>query len=331
MLPAVSTMTEPSNISECIKQIIEREAQALIELANRDRSRDEAAVRLILASKGRVIFTGMGKAGLIARKASATFCSTGTPATFLHPAEANHGDLGLVGSDDLLVVLSSSGETEEILTVLPYVRRVGVPILSLTGNVESSVGLQSDVALDVSVSEEADPDSPAPTCSTTCMLAMCDALAIAVMRSRGFTVEQFAIFHPGGFLGRKLLLKVEDLMQHGADLPAVPPDQPLRETVVSMSQKGLGCGFVLDEDKNLLGILTDGDLRRILESHDNPLEYRVSEVMVHSPKTIDKDSLAAEALRIMEENSISVLPVLDEERRCVGAIHIHALIRAGLA
>ena len=330
VIPAQVPMNE-TEILASVREIIDREAQALTALSARVDDSVLRAVDRLLACQGRLIVTGMGKAGLIGRKAAATFCSTGMPASFLHPAEANHGDLGLVHSQDLLLALSNSGETDEVVSLLPYMRRFAIPVICLTGNMQSTLAQQSDVALDISVASEADPTSPAPTSSTTAMLAMCDGLALTVMRCRGFGEEQFAIFHPGGHLGRKLLLRVGDVMRIVPALPLVNEKQTLRDVIVTMSRKGMGCAFVVDMSDKLLGVITDGDLRRIFETHGNPLDAAVGQWMVRRPKTVAPDQLAASALKIMEDHKITVLPVVDDAQTCLGGIHLHDLIRQGLA
>lgn len=314
-----------------IREIIERESEALTTLSRRLDESVAQAIQRLLNCTGRVIVSGMGKAGLIGRKAAATFCSTGTPASFLHPAEAIHGDLGLVHAQDLLLALSNSGETNEVLALLPYMRRFAIPVISLTGNPRSTLAQQSDIVIDVSVIGEADPKSPAPTSSTTCMLAMCDGLALTLMRCRGFEEEQFAIFHPGGYLGRKLLLRVGDVMRIEPALPLVRRNDSLRDTIVTMSRQGLGCAFVVNEKSVLEGIITDGDLRRIFETHRNPLGESIATMMVCRPQTIGPEQLAASALKIMEDLKITVLPVVDDTGECLGGVHLHDLVRQGLA
>jgi arabinose-5-phosphate isomerase len=314
-----------------IRRVIRLECQALQTLGEKVSETASAAVFAIYACRGRVLVTGMGKTGLIGRKIAATLASTGTPAFFLHPAEAYHGDLGVVTPDDVLLALSNSGETEEVVRLLPHFRRFGVPIVCLTGSRESTLARFSDITIDVGVDCEADPLGVAPTASTTAMLAMGDALAVAVLVKRGFTQEQFSLFHPGGSLGRKLLLLVKDLMHVGEALPLVPVGSSLRDTIYQMTLKRLGAAFVVSKDGRLAGFLSDGDLRRLLEREGNPLCLPVEHIMTNRPKTIAPDALAADALRLMESHAITVLPVVDGAHHPVGALHLHDLVQAGLA
>lgn len=314
-----------------IKRVLEWEAACLQSAAARDHTAAGMVVEQAFACRGRVILTGMGKMGWVGRKAAATFCSTGTPSLFLHPSEAIHGDLGIVSADDLVIALSNSGETAELLALLPFLKRQGLPLVALTGKPRSTLAQQADFVIDVSVSAEADQISDAPTASTTVTMAICDALAVAVMKRRGFTREQFAIFHPGGFLGRKMLLTAADLMHRGDRIPRIYRDMALREAILVMSQKALGCGFVVDSQNQLLGILTDGDLRRVFSAHLNPLADPVANFFKPNPHAVSADCLAAEVLRLMEQHSIAVVPIVDGEKQLQGVIHLHDLLRAGLA
>jgi arabinose-5-phosphate isomerase len=314
-----------------IRRVLAAERRALEELEARANEQSVRGVELLLHCRGRIIVTGMGKAGLIARKIAATLASTGSPAVFLHPAEACHGDLGIVTADDVLCCLSNSGETEEVNNLLPAVKRFGVQILALTGNLQSTLARCSDVAIDVAVTEEADRLGIAPTASTTAMLAMGDALAMALMRQRGFTREQFAQFHPGGSLGRQLLLRVSDLMHVDNELPRVGPEVRVREAICEMSRKGLGTTLVIDAAGRLAGIFTDGDVRRLLEREAAPLDGPISTAMVRTPKSIGPQALAVEALRLMQQHKIAVLPVIDDQQIARGIIHLQDLIRARLA
>lgn len=338
---------------EAMRRAIEIERDALSGVMDRLGPEADKAVELIYASKGQLIVTGMGKSGLIGRKVAATLASTGTPAFFLHPAEAIHGDLGIVSSRDVVLAISNSGETEEIVALLPHLKRFGVHIISLTGKPGSTLGQHSDVVIDVGVEREADPLNIAPTASTTVQLAMGDALAAALVERRGFCHDQYAIFHPGGSLGRKLLWLVRDLMHKDDDVPLARDDASLREVVLTMTSKRIGATFIVDADQRLRGILTDGDLRRIMQVDANPMDLPIMNVMARlddfrrerfrqngesmkdykpaEPKTVRADMLAAEALRIMEDLKITVLAVVDEEKRPVGALHLHDLIKAGLA
>ncbi|MGH7377553.1 MAG: KpsF/GutQ family sugar-phosphate isomerase, partial [Candidatus Methylomirabilales bacterium] len=282
------------------------------------------------ACRGRVVLTGMGKSGYIAQKIAATFSSTGTPALFLHPAEGVHGDLGMIVRGDVVVAISKSGETEELVSILPHIRRFGVPLVSLVGNPQSTLARESDVALDVSVKEEACPLNPAPTASTTAALAMGDALAVALLEQRGFREEDFALLHPGGSLGRRLLLRVRDLMHTGKALPLVREEATMREAILEISGKRLGMTAVVDAAGLLTGIVTDGDLRRALQKLPDLLTRRVADCMTHNPKTISRDELAARAVQVMEHYSITSLLVVGEEGRPEGVLHLHDLLKAGV-
>ncbi len=312
-------------------EVLRWESQCLESTAARVDTSIAAIVELLKTCKGRVVLTGMGKMGHIANKAAATFSSTGTPAFYLHPSEALHGDLGMVTKDDVVIALSNSGETAEILELLPHILRQGIPIVAITGRREGTLARRSAYVIDVSVAREADEIASAPTASTTVSLAICDALAVALMRARGFTKDQFAIFHPSGHLGKKMLTTVHDVMQTGDRVPKAQPDTSIREAILEMSRCGLGCVIAVDQDDRLLGILTDGDLRRLLARNLNPLGDRLSDHMVRSPKSIKADLLAAEALRTMEKHAITVLPVLNDQEQVVGGIHLHTLVQIGLA
>ena len=314
-----------------IREALICEADSIRAAADRLNGNIHEAVELLLACTGRVVFTGMGKMGWIARKAASTFSSTGTPSLYLHPSEAAHGDLGIVTDQDVLMVLSNSGETEEVLQLLPYIRRLNVPVIALTGNESSTLAKHSQVMIDTAVEVEADPNAVAPTCSTTVALAMTDALAVALIHERGFTKEQFAIFHPGGHLGRKLLLTVNELMHIGDQVPRVGQNALLRDAIFAISKKGLGAALICDDAEQLLGIITDGDLRRAMQANENPLQNLVKEFMTFSPATIGEEALAAEALKQMEDREITVLPVVDATNRVIGILHLHDLVRAGLA
>lgn len=318
-----------------IVNVLQRESQAIAKAATLVGASAEAAVDLLLQCDGRVIVAGMGKMGCIARKAAATFCSTGTPAVFLHPAEAAHGDLGILGPSDVLVVLSNSGETREVLELLPYAARMNVKAIGITAGPNSSLAKQCDAVIETGVSKEADVIAVAPTNSTTVTLAICDALAVALMDQRGFTREQFAIFHPGGYLGRKLLVKVSDVMRSADQLPVVNIKSTLAQAIQAISNKHLGAVFAVDDDETLFGVLTDGDLRRIIESSAadmaNIINSEIESMVSRDPKTTAVNRLAAEALRTMETNGITILPVVNEANRLQGVVHLHDLIRAGLA
>lgn len=291
------------------------------------------AVHMIMESKGRTIVTGMGKSGHIARKVSATLSSTGTPSIFLHPAEAIHGDLGMVTGDDVVLAFSNSGETVEILNILPSLKRIGAKIIAVVGNHNSTLAKNSDIILDASVEKEACPLGLAPTTSTTVALALGDALAIVLLSCHHFTKKQFAIYHPGGALGRKLLMTVENVMHKGNDNPVIAEDSIVQDALFMMTEKGLGAVSVVDEEGYLVGLVTDGDVRRGLETGSNFLQWPVDAMMTKNPRQITSDKLAAEALHVMEKNQprpITVLPVVDKDGKAVGMVHLTDLLRQGV-
>ncbi len=312
------------------RDVLAVESRAVDEMRKRLNDDFVAAVELCLSIPGRVVVSGMGKSGHISNKIAATLASTGTPAFFMHPAEASHGDLGMITSQDLLLAVSYSGETAEVVTILPVVKRMGAKLLSITGNPKSTMALAADVHLDVSVSEEACPLNLAPTASTTATLAMGDALAVALLKSRGFTAEDFARSHPSGSLGKRLLLRVSDVMRSGDRVPAVTAGVSLRDGLMEMTDKGLGMTAIVNADRLLEGIFTDGDLRRALDTGADIHKTKISDVMHKNCKTTSADILAAEALRILEENRITSLLVTDEDGHLVGALNIHDLFREGL-
>ena len=306
------------------------EARALAALAPRLSAQFVAACRICLACQGRVVVTGMGKSGHVAGKIAATLASTGTPAFFLHPAEAGHGDLGMITRTDAVLALSNSGETPELVMLLPHLKRLGVPLVVLTGKRDSTLARAASVSLDVSVDEEACPFNLAPTASTTATLAMGDALAVAVLEARGFTRQDFARSHPGGALGRRLLLHVEDVMRTGDAVPRVAPDAPLSAGLLEMSRKGLGMTVVVDGANRVLGVFTDGDLRRALDQQIDVHATVMKEVMTPHPKSIGPQELAAEAVHLMEVHRITALPVADGGGQLLGALNVHDLLRAGV-
>lgn len=322
-------MTHFDFVSSAIRTVkLEAEAVALLE--QRIGPDFTTACKLMLDCKGRVIVTGMGKSGHVGRKIAATLASTGTPAFFIHPGEASHGDLGMLTRSDVVVAISSSGSTSEVVTLIPLIKRLDVPLISMTGNAHSPLGQAADAWLDISVTQEACPLDLAPTTSTTVTLVMGDALAIALLEARGFTAEDFAFSHPGGALGRKLLLKVADIMHGGSSLPRVREDTPLRHALLEMTQKGFGMTTVVNDNNALLGVFTDGDLRRALDHAIDINQADVSQVMTRNCKAIDKDMLAAEALNVMETNKITALVVEDEQHRPIGVVHMHDILRAGI-
>jgi arabinose-5-phosphate isomerase len=312
------------------RRVLATEAEAVAALEHRLDEPFAEACRLLLRCEGRVVVTGMGKSGHIGSKIAATLASTGTPSFFLHPAEAIHGDIGMITAKDVVLALSNSGETDELLTILPVIKRLDVPMVALTGNAGSTLARYATVTLDVSVPAEACPLNLAPTASTTATLAMGDALAVAVLEARGFTEEDFARSHPGGSLGRRLLLHVDEVMRAGDDLPAVGPDTPLSAGLLEMSRKGLGMTTVLDDARRVLGVFTDGDLRRALDKQLDVHATRMRDVMTVNPKTARPRMLAAEAVHLMGMHRITALPVVDEHGRLVGALNVHDLLRAGV-
>jgi len=312
------------------RKVLATEAEAVAALEHRLGAEFAHACAILLGCAGRVVVLGMGKSGHVGSKIAATLASTGTPSFFVHPAEASHGDIGMITERDVVLALSNSGETGELLAILPVIKRLGVPLVALTGNPASTLARNADVTLDVSVPAEACPLNLAPTASTTAALAMGDALAVALLEARGFTEEDFARSHPGGSLGRRLLLHVEDVMRRGADLPMVGPATPLSEGLLEMSRKGLGMTTVVDPEQRVLGIFTDGDLRRTLDGQIDMRRTRMSDVMTAGPKVARPRMLAAEAVHIMETHRITALPVVDEAGRLVGALNVHDLLRAGV-
>lgn len=288
------------------------------------------AVDLLYACKGRVVFTGMGKSGHVCRKVSATFASTGTPALFLHPAEGGHGDLGMLTKGDILIAVSNSGETDEMIRLLPAVKRLGVPIICFTGRMNSTLAKRADVVLDISVREEACPLGLAPTASTVVTMALGDALAVTLLEMRGFSEEDFALFHPGGALGKRLLT-VSDIMHFGEEIPQVSPGSPMKVALFEITSKKFGFTTVVEGDGRLLGVITDGDLRRLIEKEADPLSLMAGDVMTRNPKTIAPEALAAKALQVMEEHAITALVVVDGAQRVAGVLHMHDILKSGIA
>ena len=307
------------------RQVFEIEAQAILGLRDRLDASFERALDLLLACQGRVVVTGLGKSGLIGQKISATLASTGTPSLFLHPVEALHGDLGRIVKGDVVLAVSYSGESPELLALVPAIKRLGVPLVSLTGNPRSSLASASDAALDVGVSKEACPLGLAPTASTTAALAMGDALSMALLERRGFTVEDFAVLHPGGQIGKKLV-RIEDVMHSGDHVPVVRPGTQMKDVLFEMTRKRLGMTTVADESGRLLGVLSDGDLRRLMERHGpRTLELRAEECMTRDPATIGPKEIATRALDLMESRRITSLIVVDERGAVIGGVHLHDL------
>ncbi len=303
-----------------------QESEAVAKLAARIDKSFESAVQMILNCAGRVVFTGIGKSGHVARKLASTFTSTGAPAFFLHPAEGAHGDLGALRDGDLVVAISNSGSTSELETIFPSIHRLGLPSILLTGHLESPLAEQANIALDCSVESEACPHNLAPTTSSTCAMVMGHALAIAALKARNFSSEEFARLHPGGSLGRRLLMRVRDRMHTGDAIPLVGPECKVRDAIFEITGKRLGCALVCDTERSLLGIFTDGDLRRLTLKLENFLECETHEGMTKAPKAIHPEALLDEALSVMEKSSITVLPVVDSDRRICGILHLHDIL-----
>lgn len=326
----VDARVTPDALLALAKDVLRAEAGAIEALANRLDAKFVDAVALVEKCAGRVVVTGIGKSGHIARKIAATLASTGTPAFFVHAAEASHGDLGMIRPDDVVIALSNSGETAEIVAILSLLKRQGAKLVAITGRADSTLGREADVVLDASVATEAGPLGLAPTSSTTAALALGDALALSLLQSRGFNAEDFARAHPGGALGRKLLVRISDVMHRGDALPTVPASSTLAAALLEMSRKRLGMTAVVNEDGTVAGVYTDGDLRRTLESGVDIRKAMVGDVMTRNPHTIRADKLAAEALQYMERFRITGLLVLDDSGRLVGAFNLHDLFRAGV-
>jgi arabinose-5-phosphate isomerase len=311
------------------KRTIDIELETLFDLKESLDHSFIKAIEILYNCKGKVIFTGIGKSGHIARKISSTFSSTGTPSIFLHPAEAIHGDLGIIDKEDVLVIISNSGETEEIINIIPYLKFLNVPIICITGNINSTLAQKSDVVIDIKIKREACPFNLAPTSSTTAILVLGDALAITLMELKGFTKEQFAKLHPGGLIGKRLK-KVMDIMHSGEKVPIVYEDMTMKEAIIEITSKGFGATAVLDRNQNLIGIITDGDLRRYIEKGNDLNNGSVKSAMTKNPKTIKYDETVADALNLMEKYKITVLLVLDENNKLIGILHLHDILREGI-
>ena len=312
------------------REVVRIEARAVADLEQRLKGTFADAVELIFRCKGRVIITGVGKSGVIARKIVGTLNSTGTPAVFLHPSDAVHGDLGMVRKGDVVICVSKSGDTAELLNLLPMFKRLGVPIISLVGNMQSALARGSSIVLDASTEKEACPHDLAPTASTTVTLALGDAIAIALLDRREFSKEEFALFHPGGTLGKRLLLKVDEFMVTGRNIPSVRKDTPLRDAIMEMTTKRLGCTCVVGKDGRLEGLITDGDLRRLLQKTDNVSKTMAAAAMTPHPKTLSRGTLAFVALQEMESYNITQIIVIDDKKRPIGLVHLHDLVKAGI-
>ncbi|MEM0950567.1 MAG: KpsF/GutQ family sugar-phosphate isomerase [Cyanobacteria bacterium P01_H01_bin.74] len=312
------------------QEIIQTEIEGLTQLANQLDQAFNTAIGILLNCKGRVVVTGMGKSGLVGKKIAATLSSTGTPSFFLHPAEGSHGDLGMVLKNDCVIAISNSGESPEILDIIPVLKRIGIPIIALTAKTKSTLAKHSAVVLNISVPKEACSLGLAPTTSTTATLALGDALSVVLLEEKGFSQNDFALFHPGGALGKRLLLKVQDVMHQGENLPLVKLDTPFTETLITVSEKKLGLVLVTTDDGRLAGLLTDGDIRRSLVRFDNPAETPLAAMMTGNPKLISPEAMAVEALNIMETSKISALICCDNAHRPVGVVHLHDLLKCGL-
>jgi arabinose-5-phosphate isomerase len=311
------------------REVLHIEMDALAQLSQRLDDRFIQAVALLKATQGRIIVTGMGKSGWIGRKMAATFSSTGSPAYFLHPAEGSHGDLGLLGPDDVVLAISYSGETQELLGVLPVIKRLGLPMVAMTRNGKSTLGMAATTVLDISVPQEACPFNLAPTASTTVTLALGDALAVALLKDKGFTADDFALVHPAGALGRRLLFRVADVMQT-EHLPLVTPDTPFLQALLEISHKRLGLALIVNPDHQLMGVLTDGDIRRALQQNTSPDRIELTQAMTLNPLTIDADAMATEALYLMEHHKITALVIVDHAYHPVGVCHLHDLLKTGI-
>jgi len=320
------------NIKAGIVEELRTEADAILKMAARlDEEAVEQAFELISRCEGKVVLTGVGKTGIIARKISATLASTGTASIFLHAAEGIHGDLGMIQSSDVVIAVSNSGTGSELLSIIPFLKFIGTPLIAFTGNMSSTLAEAADVALDCSVPQESEPLGMVPTSSTTVALALGDAFAIALLKDRNFSLNDFARFHPGGSIGKKLILKVKDLMHSGPELPSVPASATMKDAILQMTSGKLGCTAVTDDEGLLLGIVTDGDLRRLLQSHpEGLLGLPVLECMTAKPKHLHPEELAVSALRLMEDFSITMLPVVDDGDRVLGMLHMHDLVKAGV-
>lgn len=322
--------TDSSRSLALARQVLIIEADAVRNLASRIDAQFENAIAIILDCKGRVVVSGMGKSGHIARKIAATLASTGTPAFFLHPGEASHGDLGMITQDDVVIALSNSGESAEVITILPLIKRRGAKLIGMSGNPASTLARESDAHLNASVDKEACPHNLAPTASTTAALALGDALAVALLDARGFTPEDFARTHPGGSLGRRLLVHVRDVMHSGEKLPVVGESASLKDALLEMTRKGLGMTAVVDEKGRLAGVFTDGDLRRTLEKSVDVHAAKIADLMTRKPKSIGPDQLAVEAVERMQQLKINGLLVVDADQRLAGALNMHDLLKAGV-
>ncbi|MEI7640303.1 MAG: KpsF/GutQ family sugar-phosphate isomerase [bacterium] len=313
-----------------IKRVLQIEADAIAAAILKINADYEKALNFIMTSKGKVVVSGVGKSGLIGQKIASTMASTGTPAIFVHPTEAAHGDLGMIMKNDVVILLSQSGETEETIDLIPSLKRKLIPIIAITGKADSSLAKESDAVLNSHIAEEACPHGLAPTASTSVQLAIGDAIAVALLKLRGFQKEDFAMLHPGGSLGKKLLLKVKDVMHEGEAVPMIGENETLKKALLEMTKKRFGCVAVTGPDGKMIGIFTDGDLRRLLEKTANPFDMKMKDIMIVNPKTIGAEALVVKALAIMEEKTITVLMVPDAQGKPSGVIHLHDILKAGV-
>ncbi len=325
-----SITIDTSELINSAKEVFDIEANSVLKLKDRVGDSFLQAIDIIYQSKGKVVVTGMGKSGLVGRKIASTLCSTGTPAVFLHPAESTHGDSGIISRNDVVIAISNSGETQELLNLLPLILRFGVPLIGITGGLNSTLAQKSDVVLDISVEREACPLNKAPTASTTVTLAMGDAIAVCLLKKRGFSYEDFLLYHPSGSLGKGILYKVGELMIKDDRLPVASQDVDFSEAIKLVSEKRLGTVLLVDENSKLKGVLTDGDIRRAVIKHPDARNLKVRDVMTLNPKTIGINELCAKALSVMEKYSITSLAVVDETNTPIGLLHIHDLLRAGV-
>lgn len=320
-----------SKINELAKDVLEIEANSILRLKNNIGEEFDKAIDILYNCKGRVIVTGMGKSGIIGKKIAATMSSTGTPAYFLHPAESTHGDSGVITRNDVIIAISNSGETQELMNLLPLIKRFGCEMIGMTGNINSTLAKTSEVVLDISVEKEACPLGKAPTASTTATLAMGDALAVCLMEKKGFTKEDFLMYHPSGKLGKGLTYKVRDLMITGDRMPIVSDTESFSNVINTISAYKLGMAIIVDSDNKISGVLTDGDIRRTVIKYPDTSKLQIKDVMTYNPKRITEEAYAASALNLMEKYSITALAVVDENNIPVGVIHVHDLLRAGVA
>ena len=327
----IKTEITPSTLISLAKEVLEIEANSILGIKNRLNDQFLKALELLHNCKGRVIISGMGKSGLVGQKIAATLSSTGTPAYFLHPAESTHGDSGILTKEDVVVAISNSGETQELLQLLPIIKRLGIPLIGMSGHANSTLGSFSDVFLDIYVEKEACPLGKAPTASTTATLAMGDALAVCLLKKRGFSEEDFLFFHPSGALGKGILYKVSDLMHKQTELPIINENESFQQALILISEKKLGCAIVINKDGFTMGILTDGDIRRTLLKNETIDNLITKDVMTKNPKTLTGEEIAAQAFKIMEDNSITSIIINSKEGKPIGLLHIHNLLRAGVA